>query len=307
MDRLSLFPTQDGSLTFWSETYQQSFHSDSGARVEAEAKFVIPAQIAVKSQTQEHLNILDVCYGLGYNSAAAIAAASQPHSNAHLQIIGLENNLEVPQKAVADRLIDIWSPEIVDILTKVAEDQCFTSSDRQIQLLVGDARQTIQQVPPRWADAIFLDPFSPPHCPQLWTVEFLQLLADRLKPDGYLLTYSAAAAVRTALLSAGLQIGAIAPIGRKSPSTIAAFAPMPLPPISQIEADFLKTRAAIPYRDRHLNATATEILRDRQLEQSQSNLPSGSSLRKTLHSLCRDPSSCPSTLKIKTACHPINI
>ena len=282
LDKLSLFSTEDGSVTFWSETYQQSFHSASGAKIEAEAKFVIPAQIAEKSRTQKRLHILDVCYGLGYNSAAAIAAVSQSNSICHLHIIGLENNLAVPQKAITDGLVNIWQPEIVDILRNVAAEQFLQSRDRTMQLLIGDARQTIQQVPQRWADAIFLDPFSPPHCPQLWTVEFMQLLADRLKPDGYLLTYSAAAAVRMAMLSAGLEIGAIAPIGRKSPSTIAAFAPTPLPAISQLEADFLNTRAAIPYRDPTLTATAADIIRDRQREQAQSNLPSGSSLRKKI-------------------------
>lgn len=149
-----------------------------------------------------------------------------------------------------------------------------------MQLLIGDARQTIHQVPTKWADAIFLDPFSPPHCPQLWTVEFIQLLANSLKPDGYLVTYSSSAAVRSAMLIAGLQIGAIAPIGRKSPSTIAAFAPIALPPISENEAAFLKTRAAIPYRDQTLQSTASEITALRQAEQNKSTLPPSSSLRK---------------------------
>jgi tRNA U34 5-methylaminomethyl-2-thiouridine-forming methyltransferase MnmC len=81
------------------------------------------------------------------------------------------------------------------------------------------------------------------------------------------------------MLLAGLEIGAIAPIGRKSPSTIAAFAPIALPPISDTEAAFLNTRAAIPYRDRTLQSTASEIIAIRQAEQNNSNLPPSSSLR----------------------------
>jgi len=280
MDKLSLFPTEDGSITFWSETFQETFHSSHGAKHEAEAKFVIPAKIAEKARSQTHLNILDVCYGLGYNSAAAIACVSElPDRMANLHIIALENNLEVPQKAIASGLVDIWQPEIAQILTTAAEKQMVETEDLSLQLLIGDARQTISQVPTKWADAIFLDPFSPPHCPQLWTVEFIQLLANCLKPNGYLVTYSSSAAVRTAMLSAGLQIGAIAPVGRKSPSTIAAFAPTPLPPISDTEAAFLNTRAAIPYRDRTLESTASEIIAIRQAEQNNSNLPPSSSLR----------------------------
>lgn len=281
MDELSLFPTEDGSVTFWSETFQETFHSSHGAKHEAEAKFVIPAKIAEKAKTQTQLNILDVCYGLGYNSAAAIAAVSElKDRTADLHIIALENNLEVPQKAIAAGLVNIWQPAIAQILTTVAATQTVTTENLSLQLLIGDARQTINQVPSKWADAIFLDPFSPPHCPQLWTVEFIQILANCLKPDGYLVTYSSSAAVRAAMIKAGLQIGAIAPIGRKSPSTIAAFSPTPLPPISETEAAFLKTRAAIPYRDRTLTCPAIEIIANRQAEQSNSKLPPSSSLRK---------------------------
>ena len=281
MDKLSLFPTEDGSVTFWSDTFQETFHSSHGAKHEAEAKFVTPAKIAEKAKTQAQLNILDVCYGLGYNSAAAIACVSElPDRWANLHIIALENNLEVPQKAIAAGLVDIWQPAIAQILKTAAEAQTVVNENLSLQLLIGEARQTISQVPTKWADAIFLDPFSPPHCPQLWTVEFIQLLANCLKSDGYLVTYSSSAAVRAAMLLAGLEIGAIAPIGRKSPSTIAAFAPTPLPPISDTEAAFLKTRAAIPYRDRTLQSTASEIIALRQDEQNNSNLPPSSSLRK---------------------------
>jgi tRNA U34 5-methylaminomethyl-2-thiouridine-forming methyltransferase MnmC len=289
MDVLSLFPTEDGSVTFWSETFQETFHSSHGAKHESEAKFVIPAQIAKKAKTQTQLNILDVCYGLGYNTAAAIACVSDlsDSSPAHLNIIALENNLEVPQKAIATGLVSIWSPAIAHILTTAAATQTVKTENLglklDLQLLIGDARQTISQVPRQWADAIFLDPFSPPHCPQLWTVEFMQLLANCLKPDGYLVTYSSSAAVRAAMLQTGLQIGAIAPVGRKSPSTIAAFAPTLLPPISENEAAFLKTRAAIPYRDRTLQGTALEIINIRKAEQNNSELAPSSSLRKAHH------------------------
>ena len=111
MDKLSLFPTEDGSITFWSETFQETFHSSHGAKHEAEAKFVIPAKIVEKAKTQTQLNILDVCYGLGYNSAAAIACVSElPDLKSNLHIIALENNLEVPQKAISSGLVDIWQP-----------------------------------------------------------------------------------------------------------------------------------------------------------------------------------------------------
>ena len=281
MDVLSSFPTEDGSITFWSETYQESFHSSHGAKNEAEAKFVIPAKIAEKAQIQHQVNILDVCYGLGYNSAAAIAAITALQDcSTQIDIIALENNLDVPQQAIAQGLVNIWQPAIAQILATAAEFQLAQSANVSLKLLIGDARSTIRRVSGRWADAIFLDPFSPPHCPQLWTVEFIKLLAGCLKPDGYLVTYSASAAVRAAMCEAGLQFGSIAPVGRKSPSTIAAFAPTPLPSISEYESALMSTRTAIPYRDRTLTSTASAIIATRQAEQNNSELPPSSSLRK---------------------------
>ncbi|MEO0688329.1 MAG: MnmC family methyltransferase, partial [Cyanobacteria bacterium J06649_11] len=130
------------------------------------------------------------------------------------------------------------------------------------------------------ADAIFLDPFSPRKCPQLWTVEFISLLAQCLKPSGRLATYSASAAVRTALLNAGLKIGSTHGAGRKSPGTISAFEYKELPPLSPMEQEHLQTRAAIPYRDRSFQDSATEIINNRLKEQQSSDRESTSQWRK---------------------------
>jgi tRNA U34 5-methylaminomethyl-2-thiouridine-forming methyltransferase MnmC len=286
-DELTLYPTADGSTTFWSETFQEAFHSQFGAKQEAQAKFVVPSRILEKAAMLENstssLNILDVCYGLGYNTAAVIdsvCALNDCENSRPLHIIALENNLQVPQQAIAQGLTNTWLPEVVEILREVATKQHFVRAKLEIELLIGDARQAIASVPARFADAIFLDPFSPPHCPQLWTVEFMQLLANCLKPDGYLVTYSCAAAVRAALLAVGFAIGSTPPVGRKSPGTIACLATNLIEPLSDEELEPLQTRAAIPYRDPSLKDLAQTILSRRQAEQSTSSLPSSSSWHK---------------------------
>ncbi|NEQ42651.1 MAG: hypothetical protein F6K00_03440 [Leptolyngbya sp. SIOISBB] len=143
-------------------------------------------------------------------------------------------------------------------------------------LLVGDARQQIQTLVEQafQADVIFLDPFSPPRCPQLWTVEFLSLVAQCLHPQGILATYSCAAAVRAALKLAGLQIGSLVAPGRRWPSTLASHTAQNLPPLSQQEQEHLATRAAVPYRDPSLQDDAAAIQRRRSQEQAQSSLRS---------------------------------
>jgi tRNA U34 5-methylaminomethyl-2-thiouridine-forming methyltransferase MnmC len=106
------------------------------------------------------------------------------------------------------------------------------------------------------------------------------LLSKCLTSRGRLATYSSSAAVRNALLSAGLNIGSITGAGRKSPGTIATFEYKKLPALSTMEQEHLQTRAAIPYRDRTLEAQAKQIIAHRQQEQQKSTQESTSQWRK---------------------------
>lgn len=280
--------TADGSFTFFSQEFGEAFHSHYGARQESFLKFVEPTQLALKAKYKPILRLLDVCYGLGYNTAAALQTIWSVNPNCYVEVIGLEINTAVPQSAIAHRLFENWDYEYTNILSQLAYEQKVQTNRLQAMLLIGDARTTVQEVYGLGfqADAIFLDPFSPPQCPQLWTVEFIQQLTLCLQKDGILATYSCAAAVRTALLTAGLQIGSTPPVGRRSPGTVAASkektasASLRKFSLSQAEKEHLLTRAAIPYRDPQLKDSAEAILKRRQLEQQASSLEPTSRWRK---------------------------
>jgi len=275
--------TQDGSSTFYSEQFGEWFHSREGAKNEAQKTYVETAQIARRA-TGEKLHILDICYGLGYNSAAALdavfeAGAFNRERPCEIEIKGLEIDIEVPRSAIAQGLTQHYRKDVQHILQALARDHHFKQDSIRADLLIGDARQQIQKLTAQnWqADVIFLDPFSPPHCPQLWTVEFLALVTQCLKPEhSVIVTYSCAAAVRTALQSCGLQIGSIQAGGRRWPGTIVTHpsANSPdLPKLSQQEQEHLLTRAAVPYRDPTLQDSAQQILERRAQEQKDSDLP----------------------------------
>lgn len=274
--------TGDGSFTFYSDAFGEAFHSQFGAFQEAELKYVEPTLLRLKAQ-QPRLRLLDVCYGLGYNSAAALACIWGVNPSCRVEIIGLELDPVVPLAAIAHHLLDKWSTNIVRILAQLATAHHVDTDLLTATLLIGDARETIQTVYERnfLADAIFLDPFSPPHCPQLWSVEFLAEVARCLNVDGRLATYSCAAAIRSALLGAGLKIGSTFPVGRKSPGTVAAWRE-PLPLLSAEEQARLQTRAAIPYRDPHLCDSPAVILQRRQHEQQHSSLLPSSQWKRDL-------------------------
>jgi tRNA U34 5-methylaminomethyl-2-thiouridine-forming methyltransferase MnmC len=273
--------TQDGSATFFSAAFGESFHSSQGAKSEAFEKFAQATDLEILA-LQPSIKLLDVCYGLGYNTAAALETIGQINPACQIELHGLELDATVPIAALD--LLSVWIPATQSILTTIAHQHHYQSPHLTAHLWIGDARQTIQALSFQ-ADAIFFDPFSPRRCPQLWTVEFFRAVAQRLAPTGKLATYSRAAATRAALLAAGLHIGTI-PFAKPQPQThewsqgtIAAFHPVGTP-LSIMEQEHLQTRAAIPYRDPHLVDPAAVILQRHHEEQQRSTLESTSSWRR---------------------------
>ncbi len=279
-------PTQDGSYTFFSAEFGETFHSGLGAKTEAFQKFVEATDLVEKAQCPT-LQLLDVCYGLGYNTAAALESIWQVNPNCRVEVYGLELDATVPIGAAVPELLSCWSDKVQEVLKDLAHTQTCQRDNLSAHLLIGDARQSIQKLVQQGfkADAIFLDPFSPRRCPQLWTVEFLSSLAKCLATHGKLSTYSRSAAVRTALLAAGLWIGTIPMEHNSAPhewsqGTVAAWQPEILPPLSQMEQEHLQTRAAIPYRDPILRDGIEEIVARHHQEQQKTQLESTSSWRR---------------------------
>lgn len=271
----SVITTSDGSCTFFCPIFEQAFHSTTGAYQEAESKFVRPSGLLERPGP---LRVLDICYGLGYNSAALLDELWRIRPETRVELIALEIDPEIARSAHALGWLDTW-PRAQEVLGVLAHTLEIETDRLSARLLTGDARQTLKTVPRAWADGIFLDPFSPESCPALWTVEFLTLAAQSLKPTGTLVTYACGAAVRTALQAAGLQIGSTAPVGRRSPGTIAAWQGG-LPALSRQEQEHLLTRAAIPYRDPTLRDDAPTLRLRREQEQAESQLELSSHWKK---------------------------
>lgn len=200
--------TNDNSKTFFNEEYQETYHSTSGAIEEAFKKFVEPCDI----QKVDEIKILDICFGLGYNSAAAIETIRKINPECKIIIYALENDKEILNR------IQNLNPKLkyYNIIKDVAKNHKYKKENIEINLILGDARKTIKTIKEEF-DIVFLDPFSPKKCPELWTEEFFK----DIKLKGRLTTYSCAKIVRENLKKAGFEVKDGPSIGRKSPSTIA--------------------------------------------------------------------------------------
>ena len=73
MKDYEFYYTQDGSIGLYSYTNEDVYHSKFGALTEAWEKFILPAGISKRLNKQENINVLDVCYGVGYNTKALIS------------------------------------------------------------------------------------------------------------------------------------------------------------------------------------------------------------------------------------------
>ena len=73
MENIETFITQDGSIGLYDKTLDEIFHSKFGAKKEAFEKFIEPCFLL----NNKPLKILDICYGIGYNTKCAIENFNQ--------------------------------------------------------------------------------------------------------------------------------------------------------------------------------------------------------------------------------------
>ena len=284
--QLSAYPTADGSFSLESERFGEAFHNAAGALNEARAKFAKPAELS-RFAAGQRLTILDVCVGLGYNTAVILAALAEPPPA--VQWWGLELDRRPLQLALADAgFRNQWPEDVLRRLQAIQISDGWTEEDSLTKSrgkqLWGDARTMLQRIPDHQSfDLILQDAFSPQRCPELWSEEFLNALAARLAPGGRLLTYSRSAAVRASLQRAGLTLFSLLPApGERIGWSSGTMAVKPggdctetgpgWRPLSAMEREHLLTRAAVPFRDPDGTASSAEILKRRTLEQEQCQL-----------------------------------
>lgn len=208
--------TSDGSVTFHNEQFDEAYHSKSGAKEEAVKKFVEPCRIAELAKSGK-MRILDICFGIGYNTAAAIDCALAANPDCIIEVIGLENDEKILNEILMLNDSFICYP----IIKKTVKHKYqYFKNNVSIKIIIGDAIQSIKTINGEF-DAVFLDPFSPKKCPEFWTKMFFEDIHKVMKKNSRLATYSCARVVRDNLRNAGFQIQDGPKIWRRGPSTIA--------------------------------------------------------------------------------------
>jgi len=226
----------DGSFSLWSPRFGEGFHSRRGALREARETFLAPSQLERFSPGQR-LTVVEVCVGTGTNLALLLESCAE--LGLELEWWGLELDPAPLQLALAEPAFrSQWNPQTLKTLETLSErggwqqgcwqqggwqqscgqqscghQSCGQQGAGSGRMLWGDARQTLPHLLEQrrgQVDLIWHDAFSPQHCPQLWSVEFLGSLAELLADGGRWISYCSAAAVREGLRLADLNVVALA-------------------------------------------------------------------------------------------------
>ena len=254
----------DQSFTFFEGSVKEHYHSQAGATTEALHKYARPALAALRPR-QDKVHLLDVCFGLGYNSLVSADVLHHLRPGLRLEITALEMNRNIvfhAARAHAEHSSAAWSRRMQQ-LWECGQDH---GDGTSITMHWGDARHTLRKIPDQSVDIIFHDPFSTQRCAELWSLDFFAALKLKLKTSGVLLTYSSAGPVYAALHAAGFTIGRTHPDDRLLRGTIASLDARaiqhPLRP-DEMQSILASTKG-IPYRDPGLVSSNKEILRQRE-------------------------------------------
>ena len=203
--------TKDGSLTLYSSEFDQAYHStQDGALTESLTKHVIPALHL--QQTKTHLTVLDINYGLGYNTLATLHYIQQHNLDTNVHILSPELDDDLVRS-----LIDFdYPPEFADlrpVIEAISHNLHYKDEQFTVDILTGDARKIIQKIPTSPIDIVYQDAFSPDANPLLWTREWFADVRALCAEDAILTTYSIAAATRMGLHENGFEVYTYRPEG----------------------------------------------------------------------------------------------
>jgi len=163
---------EDGTNTLYSKEFDEPYHSTKdGALHESLEKHVKPS-FSLKSY-KECLTILDICFGLGYNTFATLYYIQKNSLKTKVHILSPEFDEELV------RSLDTFDfptefASIKAIIREVSQNLYYEDEQFKIEVLIGDARESIPHIKEK-IDIVYQDAFSPAHNPLLWTKEWFTM------------------------------------------------------------------------------------------------------------------------------------
>lgn len=186
--------TSDGSVTFFSEKYGQTYHSVHGARTESERVF-IELGFDYTVDRFGRADILEVGFGTGMN--AWLTGQKAEESGFPVTYTGIEAYPLTPDE------YRMLPPELLPLHRLTWEERHtispgFSVIKKRIRL-----EDLLSEQP---FNLVYFDAFSPEAQPELWSAEMFIKVGNMLCPEGVLTTYCSKSSVQRNLRSAGFTV-----------------------------------------------------------------------------------------------------
>lgn len=195
--------SDDGSYTAYSPQYDEHYHSTKdGALNESLKKHIEPAFQIHKEK--DHLKIIDICFGLGFNTLLSLYYRDTYYPDTTLEIYSPELDGELVASLVTFPYPEIFEPYL-NVITDIATLGGYEDERTSITVEITDARAAMQELSGVW-DVCYQDAFSPSSNPALWTREYFAEVARLMGEGGVVTTYSTALATRLALYENGFMV-----------------------------------------------------------------------------------------------------
>ncbi|WP_418184582.1 tRNA (5-methylaminomethyl-2-thiouridine)(34)-methyltransferase MnmD [Aliarcobacter vitoriensis] len=199
-----LVTTDDGSNTLFSLKYNQHFHNtQDGAINEALNKHIIPAFTYHKDKKE--LNILDICYGIGYNTLVTIYYVYKNNLDIKLNIYSVELDFDLI-KSLKNFTYPKEFEKFKNIINEISKNQKYEDQNIKIEVAILDARKYIRQLPKDFFDIVYQDAFSSDVNKELWTKEYFDDIYKICKKSAILTSYAIATSIRLSMYEAGFFI-----------------------------------------------------------------------------------------------------
>lgn len=214
--------TDDGSLSVMHPDHQELFHSQSGARWEAQCLYIEKSGLKDSLATGEKpILVLDIGLGLGYNAMVTIECFLQSQNPATLTMISLEKESELIQLLQSGTASwqqnwpQAWLHSCKDL--RQSSSTLWHGSVRHTHgtsqlnwiVLAGTAPENFAELEallttcqPSQVNFFWQDPFSPLKNPDMWNADWFGKLHKISAHDAQLLTYSVARTVKDSLTHA---------------------------------------------------------------------------------------------------------
>lgn len=136
LDYLSFINTNDGSTGLYNSDVNDIYHSVYGAKEEAEEKFIKPLCFEKNFLDKKQIRVLDICYGIGYNTKAFLKKIIQTKYNGEVFIDALEydKNLVLISPFIKDGYFNRY-PEISYLLLSSLFDEIHSSKSAIKEIL----------------------------------------------------------------------------------------------------------------------------------------------------------------------------